>query len=66
MENFPAVMDDFLSANALRQVPDFQTLEKTIAGLLADSAVRAQLGAAARKVVESRRGVIEKMVEAVG
>lgn len=64
MENFPSVMDDFLSAKALRQVADFQTLEKTIAELLADSKVRKQLGEAARKVVESRRGVIEKMVDA--
>jgi len=66
MENFPSVMDDFLAAKALRQVSDFQALEKTVAELLADSAVRAQLGAAARSVIESRRGVIEKMVEEVG
>ena len=66
MENFPAVMDDFLSGNALRQVADFQTLEKTISGLLADSNVRKKLGEAARAVVESHRGVIEKMVEAIG
>ncbi|MFA7257364.1 MAG: 3-deoxy-D-manno-octulosonic acid transferase, partial [Kiritimatiellales bacterium] len=30
MENFPSVMEDFLSAKALRQVSDFQTLEKTV------------------------------------
>jgi 3-deoxy-D-manno-octulosonic-acid transferase len=62
MENFPAVMDDFRSANALRQVPDFQTLETAIAELLADPAARARLGEAARTVVESHRGVIAKMV----
>jgi 3-deoxy-D-manno-octulosonic-acid transferase len=66
MENFPAVMDDFLSAAALRQVPDFQTLEKTVADLLDDPAARACLGDAARGVVESHRGVIEKMVEQIG
>ena len=66
MENFPSVMDDFLAAKALRQTVDFQTLEKTVAELLADSTVRAQLGAAARGVIESRRGVINKMVEEVG
>jgi 3-deoxy-D-manno-octulosonic-acid transferase len=66
MENFPSVMDDFLSAGALRQVADFQTLEKTIAELLADSSVRAKLGEAARQVVESRSGVISKMVQAIG
>jgi 3-deoxy-D-manno-octulosonic-acid transferase len=66
MENFPSVMDDFLSAKALRQVIDFQTLEKTMDELLTDPSARAQLGAAARSVIESRRGVIEKMVEEVG
>jgi 3-deoxy-D-manno-octulosonic-acid transferase len=66
MENFPSVMDDFLAAKALRQVDSFQSLEETVAELLADSAARTQLGAAARGVIESRRGVIEKMVEEVG
>ncbi|MCC7299478.1 MAG: 3-deoxy-D-manno-octulosonic acid transferase [Verrucomicrobia bacterium] len=66
MENFPAVMDDFLAANALRQVSDFQTLETAVAELLADSAAREQIGNAARGVIESRRGVIQKMVEQVG
>ncbi|MEI8206907.1 MAG: 3-deoxy-D-manno-octulosonic acid transferase [Kiritimatiellales bacterium] len=66
MENFPSVMDDFLAAKALRQVDSFQSLEKTVAELLADSAARTQLGAAARGIIESRRGVIKKMVEEVG
>ena len=66
MENFPSVMDDFLSANALRQVADFQTLEKTIDELLGDSSARAELGAAARQVLENQRGVITEMVEQVG
>jgi len=66
MENFPSVMDDFLAAKALRQVADIQTLEETIAELLSGSSVRAQLGAAACGVIESRRGVIKKMVEEVG
>lgn len=66
MENFPSVMDDFVAANALRQVSDFQTLEKTVTELLADSAARTQLGAAACGVIESHRGVIKKMAEEVG
>ena len=63
MENFPAVMDDFLAANAIRQVPDSDALEKTVAELLTYSSVRVQLGTAARGVIESRRGVITKMVK---
>ena len=66
MENFPSVMDDFISAQALRQVRDSQELEKAVGELLADSSARAQLGDAARNVVESNRGVIEKMVSTVG
>lgn len=66
MENFPSVMDDFMSAQALRQVRDSQELERAIGELLADLSVRAQLGDAARNVVESNRGVIEKMVSTVG
>ena len=66
MENFPSVMDDFISTKALRQVRDSQELEKAIGELLDDSSARAQLGDAARNVVETNRGVIEKMVSAVG
>ena len=65
MENFPSIMDDFLAANAFRQVADFQTLEKTIEELLSNPSVRAQLGEAARGIIESRRGVITKMVEEI-
>lgn len=64
MENFSSVMKDF--GSALRQVADFQTLEKALEDLLADDVARTQLGEAARAVVESRRGVISKMVQAVG
>ena len=66
MENFPSVMDDFIAANALRQVSNFQALEKTVTELLVDPSAREELGHAARSVVESRRGVIKKMVEEVG
>jgi len=66
MENFPSVMDDFLSAGALIQVQDAGGLEAEAARLLGDPAAREQLGAAARAVVESRRGVIGRMVAAVG
>ena len=65
MENFPAVMDDFLLKGALSQVQDVPALEKTIEKLLTDSAARGQLGEAAQEVVESRRGVIDKMVQEV-
>ncbi len=65
MENFPSIMDDFFAAKALRQVADFQTLEKTIEELLVNPSIRTQLGEAARGIIESRRGVITKMVEEI-
>jgi len=77
MENFPSVMDDFLSANALRQVDSFpptpeglrqasQALEKTLSDLLNDPSAREQLGASASQLVETRRGAIDRMVQEVG
>jgi len=65
MENFPAVMDDFLQKEALLQVQDVPALEKSIETLLRDSTVREHLGAAAKEVVERRRGVIHKMVKEI-
>jgi len=62
MENFPSVMDDFLVKGALSQVQDVLALEKTIEKLLNDPVAREQLGAAAQQVVESHRGVIDRMV----
>jgi len=66
MENFPSVMDDFLLNGALVQVQDAQALEQNVGKLLADSALRKQLGDVAAKLVETRRGAVERMVEAVG
>ena len=65
MENFPAVMDDFIEAGALQQVEDFPTLEKAVTDLLDDPSAREKLGAAAAQLVESRRGVIGQMVREV-
>lgn len=66
MENFPSVMDDFLSAGAVRQVADFHTLEKAMEELLVDESARTELGASALQVVESKRGAVKRMVDAVG
>jgi 3-deoxy-D-manno-octulosonic-acid transferase len=66
MENFPSVMDDFLLKGAISQVQDVPALEQNIGKLLADPSARKQLGDAARAVVESRRGAVDRMVESVG
>ncbi len=66
MENFPAVMDDFLAADAMCRVRDIHGLENAAAGLLDDPAARGRIGAAARGVIESRRGVMTRTVELTG
>jgi len=65
MENFGSVMDDFKGKEALYQVQDISELEEKIEKLLVDSTARTQLGRAAQQVVESHRGVIDKMVREI-
>lgn len=65
MENFPSVMEDFRSADAILQVESFQALEKTIAELLADEALRARYGNAAANVVNEHRGAVARMADQV-
>lgn len=65
MENFPAVMDDFLSAEAICQVENEAGLQKEVENLLTDKAARGKLGDAAWQVVESRRGVVTEMVKRI-
>ncbi len=66
MENFPAVMDEFLENEALRQVDSIDALGVAVAELLRDPAGRKALGARAAAVVEQNRGVIERTVELLG
>ncbi|WP_372805707.1 3-deoxy-D-manno-octulosonic acid transferase [Pontiella sp.] len=66
MENFPAVMPEFLQAGAIRQVPDAAALEEAIGQLLEHPAERAELGRRAGGVVAGNLGVIERTVELLG
>ncbi len=66
MENFPAVMPLFLKNEAIVQVGDVQSLETTIAHLLADDPARTALGARAAQLVEENRGMIQKTVRLLG
>ncbi len=66
MENFPAVMDEFLKADAVRQVASAEELATVIEGLVEDAAAREALGARAAQVVTRNRGVIERTVELLG
>lgn len=56
MENFEAIMQDFLAQQAVIQVKDLQALRRAVDDLLCDEPRRRELGAAARRVVEERSG----------
>jgi 3-deoxy-D-manno-octulosonic-acid transferase len=65
MENFAAIAQAFVSANAAIQVPDAAALEEATASLLADAGRREELGAHALRVVQENRGAVERTVEMI-
>jgi len=65
MENFPAIMEDFLSADALRQVRDADELKATIRALLADEEERRVLGERAGQLLEAKAGAVQKTLDHV-
>ncbi|MDI6775097.1 MAG: 3-deoxy-D-manno-octulosonic acid transferase [Verrucomicrobiota bacterium] len=62
MENFSAVLADFLAADAIVQVKDAAGLEAALRRLLGDAAFRASLGERARRLVETKRGILRETV----
>ncbi len=56
MENFAEIAELFLAHRAARRVSGAEELESVLAGLLADPRQRAELGTAARSLVEANRG----------
>jgi 3-deoxy-D-manno-octulosonic-acid transferase len=62
MENFHAVMQDFLREKAVIQVRDAAELETVTRNLLCDAATRDALGRRAASVVESQRGAVQRTV----
>ena len=63
MHNFRDIAQLFLQAHAAVQVPDSETLARTILELLGDGERRHQLGAAARKVLEQESGATRRTLE---
>ncbi|MBN1676420.1 MAG: glycosyltransferase, partial [Kiritimatiellae bacterium] len=64
-ENFASVVQDFLQADALFQVPDAETLERTIRMLLENPAQRLSVGERARQVVTDKRGAVRASVDLI-
>ena len=63
MENFSVVMEDFLSENALVQVPDAAGLKKAIEELVANPTQRIAMGERAGRVVQAKAGAVAKTVD---
>jgi 3-deoxy-D-manno-octulosonic-acid transferase len=66
MENFPVVVEDFLTADAAVQVADQAELEARVRELLVDPAAADALGARAAELVSLKRGCMERSVELIG
>ncbi len=65
MQNFADVTRNFVQAKAAIQVPDAEALEPAISQLLADPALRAEMGQQAGLVVQENQGAIERTVEMI-
>ena len=65
MENFPAIVPEFLAEQAVRQVGSADELAKTIRELLADDRERDALGSRARAIVERNLGSIARTVDVI-
>lgn len=65
MQNFAEIADTFQRAGAAVQVATARELEDVLIDLLADSARRDRLGAAARALVEANRGARERSLAAI-
>lgn len=61
MENFGAVVRDFVEASAIVRVDTAEQLTHVVSALLHDSSRRGELAARARQVVERQRGVSRRI-----
>lgn len=65
VENFRAIAEALAKAGASETVADEAALARAVAALLGDEALRARRGAAARRVSEEGRGVLERVLAAL-
>lgn len=63
MENFRGVVEDFIAADALVQVPDLQNLRRTLDDLLTNEQRRTAMGLRAAAVVAQKRGALDRTLE---
>jgi len=65
MSNFPVVMDDFIRADAIRQVPDSKALGEAVEELLKSPESRQRLGENAAALVQEKAGALEASVRII-
>lgn len=65
MENFPAIMDDFLQADAVRQIRSVEELTPALTKLIEQTDERDALGQRAGQLVAEKSGVIERTLTKV-
>jgi 3-deoxy-D-manno-octulosonic-acid transferase len=65
MENFTDVVRDFLTADAIIQVPDAEALSVRLGQLLSDGFLRQVYGERAAAVVERKRGSLDRTLDLV-
>jgi len=65
MENFVAIMDDFITQQAVIQVSDLQGLRRAVDDLLCDPEKRLAMGSSARRVVEEKSGSIGHYLDVI-
>lgn len=61
LENFPAIREDFLAAEAMRVAKDGTGVREAMDALLADGAAREAMGKRARDLVRAKAGATRKM-----
>jgi len=65
MQNFRAIIPEFLDAGGIRQIASARELEPALAELLADEEKRVDMGRRARAVVEKNHGAIKRSVDVI-
>ena len=65
MQNFAPIAAAFVAGQGAVQVPDAAALERALGELLGDARRRAELGRAARAVVERNLGAVERTVDMI-
>jgi 3-deoxy-D-manno-octulosonic-acid transferase len=65
MDNFETIMTEFLEADAVIQIKDAAELDHIMRHYLTDPKACAEMGARAKRLVDSKRGSVEKVCQKI-